>query len=450
MIGVTHDRPPEAGKPREGTWDGGVAFEAAKAQVGLGKASPIAGALVIANTLVAGSGMLVMPHAVSVSGYVLGLGLIAFFCCASALGSHLLHVTARKLARAPCSFYTVALATVPKWAWLIDSAVAINCFGCATSYLVIVGDLLPDAVNAAGFQSFGRWHAVTVGFALAAPLGFLKDLSALSFTATASLLITCWTAVLILLHYAGEGFEPCGDIARVIGVDDIGLTYGGFGELPCHEARFDPFPADALRFGKALPVFVFAFTCQQNIFALCNETKDASEQRLDRVLQASYGLAVFMFAIVAFAAFATFGDLTNENVLKGYPATASVEITRVLFSLVAVFSYPLQAHPARASVLALLRMAEGAGATKVDDGSRFRAVTGCFLALSYLLAITVESLGMVLAVVGATASTMMAYILPGMVYLRTFPHPHFRRRLAYLQLGLGVVIMPLCLVLTFL
>jgi amino acid permease len=57
----------------------------------------------------------------------------------------------------------------------------------------------------------------------------------------------------------------------------------------------------------------------------------------------------------------------------------------------------------------------------------------------------VSDLGTVLAVVGATGSTMVSYVIPGACYYKLFPHKHFKRTLALLQFSLGVMIIPLAL-----
>ena len=45
------------------------------------------------------------------------------------------------------NFHRVAEAAVPRAAWLIDLAVAIKCFGVGCSYLIVVGDLMPEVVE---------------------------------------------------------------------------------------------------------------------------------------------------------------------------------------------------------------------------------------------------------------------------------------------------------------
>lgn len=117
-----------------------------------------------------------------------------------------------------------------------------------------------------------------------------------------------------------------------------------------------------------------------------------------------------------------------------------------------MFSYPLQVHPCRASVDAVLKWqpirrkdtsndspnrsnplltgkpfikprADGMGET------RFAAITTGIIVLSYIVAMTVSSLEKVLAYVGSTGSTSISFILPGLFYYKiSSPHsPHHQK-----------------------
>lgn len=48
-------------------------------------------------------------------------------------------------------------------------------------------------------------------------------------------------------------------------------------------------------------------------------------------------------------------------------------------------------------------------------------------------------------VVGATGSTTIAFILPGLLYLKVHPEPHPKRSLAAMQLVAGLLIIPVAL-----
>lgn len=113
--------------------------------------------------------------------------------------------------------------------------------------------------------------------------------------------------------------------------------------------------------------------------------------------------------------------------------------------ILVMFSYPLQVHPCRASVDAVLKWrpmklrssrepingspnrtipllstsASGPPARNEAIGEvRFAAITAVIIVLSYIVAMTVSSLDKVLAYVGSTGSTSISFILPGLFYYK--------------------------------
>lgn len=109
-----------------------------------------------------------------------------------------------------------------------------------------------------------------------------------------------------------------------------------------------------------------------------------------------------------------------------------------------MFSYPLQVHPCRASVDAVLKWRPNSwkrshspsgsparSAPLLSGGhvrpvarndtiseTRFAIITTIIIALSYFTAVTVSSLDKVLAYVGSTGSTSISFILPGLFYYK--------------------------------
>jgi amino acid permease len=109
-----------------------------------------------------------------------------------------------------------------------------------------------------------------------------------------------------------------------------------------------------------------------------------------------------------------------------------------------MFSYPLQVHPCRASVDAVLKWRpnsklhrhspNGSPARTVPllggtpsqlvarndtiSELRFAIITTGIIVLSYTAALTVSSLDKVLAYVGSTGSTSISFILPGLFYYK--------------------------------
>eukprot|EP00966_Prymnesium_polylepis_P242424 5606211-Prymnesium_polylepis.2 len=135
------------------------------------------GVLNLANTIL-GAGMLGLPHAFAQCGVAMGLLMLLCFAFFSAVGLYLLSAAADIVGR-PASFRAVAEKALPGSGLLIDAAIAIKCFGVATSYLIVVGDSIPltmPATAPALLRERRFWSAcAAVGVA---PLVFLRKVRA--------------------------------------------------------------------------------------------------------------------------------------------------------------------------------------------------------------------------------------------------------------------------------
>jgi len=73
------------------------------------------------------------------------------------------------------------------------------------------------------------------------------------------------------------------------------------------------------------------------------------------------------------------------------------------------------------------------------------AYTAFFILASFAIALVVDNLGTVMALVGATGSTAVSYILPGAIYYVLHPWPHAKRYVAAAMFLIGVCIVPISL-----
>jgi amino acid permease len=201
----------------------------------------------LANTIL-GSGMLGLPYAYANSGWVLGSILLIVSCTSSAFALHTLSLCAMSLP-GPSSFYSVGHHVMPAFTLLIDFAVAIKCFGVATSYLIVIGDLMPDVMEQMDAPKI--WHSryiwVLFGWAIVAPLSCLRNLDSLKFTSFVSIVFVAFLTFLIIFYALEVGtLDPCQDI------DDDETCVGDKSN----------FVAD-MNTMRVLSIFIFGFTCQQ-------------------------------------------------------------------------------------------------------------------------------------------------------------------------------------------
>lgn len=203
----------------------------------------------LANTLL-GAGMLGLPYAFSHTGWVLGSLLICLCGCCSMFALHCLSICARRTEK-PSSFYAVAMLAAPKYVFLIDLAVAIKCFGVATSYLIILGGLMPEAMEQMGASDVWRnrqlW--VCISAIIVVPLSCLHSLENLKFASTFSLVFVFILALIIVLFAVSAfGLDPC-DGSSSSADECVGPQ--------------QYWAADGISVMRVLSIFVFAFTCHQ-------------------------------------------------------------------------------------------------------------------------------------------------------------------------------------------
>lgn len=134
-------------------------------------------------------------------------------------------------------------------------------------------------------------------------------------------------------------------------------------------------------------------------------------------------------------------EIQIAHTYQDIPSVAST-IGKAAIVILVMFSYPLQVHPCRASIDAVLKWRpSGHKSNQVSpNGSparsvpllpashrprsdtisevRFAIITTVIIVFSYIVAMTVSSLDKVLAYVGSTGSTSISFILPGLFYYK--------------------------------
>lgn len=263
------------------------------------------------------------------------------------------------------------------------------------------------------------------------PLSYLRRLDSLKYTSIAALVCIGYLVILVVYHFVkGDTMANRGPI-RII-----------------HWAGAVPTLS-------SLPVTIFAFTCHQNVrtphsflffpkltmqmFSILNEIHDNSHFTTTSVIFASIGSAAGTYVLVAITGYLSFGNSVSGNIIGMYIPGLWATIGRAAIVILVMFSYPLQCHPCRASVDAVLRWRPKSSSFNGNDSSphrhpllgstgtnrtaemsdlRFSVITTSILILSYISAMTVSSLEAVLAYVGSTGSTSISFILPGLFYYK--------------------------------
>ncbi|KAI8353321.1 transmembrane amino acid transporter protein-domain-containing protein [Blakeslea trispora] len=393
-------------------------------------ATPTSCMINLANTIL-GTGMLAMPSAMASVGLVPGIFLIFFSALASGTGLYFLSVCAKRTEGRNSSFFAISQLTWPKVAVLFDLAIAIKCFGVAVSYLIIIGDLMPQVVGSfsshadlAFFLLDRRFWITCFMLTLILPLSFLKKLDSLKYTSLIALVAVIYLCVIVLYHYVSPDYPPPEQL-ELASLDSAALSH--------------------------LPVFVFAFTCHQNIFSVYNELRDNSQLSVNKVIVSSIGGSAVVYEAIAILGYLSFGKSVRGNIIMEYPSSYFVAGGSLATVISVIFSYPLQAHPCRASldkVVALLSSGQKTSSFHSPPSPlKYFTMTTVILIASYLVAITVTELDLVLSFVGSTGSTTISFILPGLFYYKIHQNgPWDRSKIIAILLALyGTFVMTVCL-----
>lgn len=114
-----------------------------------------------------------------------------------------------------------------------------------------------------------------------------------------------------------------------------------------------------------------------------------------------------------------------------YPHSILVSICQLGLTILVLFSYPLQLHPARASLdKVFFPPTEDDDEHSIDDHAtpdiplgRFVIESSFILLTTFMISMFVDSLEVVLGFVGATGSTTISFILPA-IFCESGPaHP---------------------------
>ena len=390
-----------------------------------GKASVASVAFVLLNTAL-GSGILGLPGAFSKAGMIGGIVLLVVTSVLAVIGVHLLCEVADRVGR-PASFYSCATAAAGSVAGVvIDILIAINAFGSACSYLIVVGDVLPEVSdsfhNAPPYivHSTGRTFWMLIALAIGAPLAYLRDLSALAITAYVAFVCVVYISIVVALFWlAPTTFPPCGPDANTTTT----TTFYTVDDESCQGGVENIGPI--LNALDSLPIFIFAFTTNQNAISITNELTRPTPRRVLLSTCIAMLLALLLYLLVGIGGYSTYGDLVKSDILKSYPEHATIAlIARVAIAFVVTTCYPMQMHPGRNSLMSLfVKFVPRPIIRRLGGPEGFPLLvlsTSILVAGSIGVALVVSSLGVMLTVIGAVCSTSVSFIVPGGCYMLLF------------------------------
>lgn len=367
------------------------------------------------NTI-CGAGILGLPYAFAHTGWIVGVFFICIGMYFSIVALQLLTYCAAKTGF-PSSIYTLVHPVHKHAPIVVDCIIFIQLFGACIAYLVVIGDLMPQACTQMGGQ--GLWITrefwVIIGFAVAVPFSIPHNINFLKYSSGLAcffLIFVTFVVFLYALPSSSTGLYACEDQKLT---DDT---------LPCKGQHLTDKGLNAVDALKVLSIFVFGYCCQNTTFPVVNEIVDITEQRLFFVWSSSVSASSVMYLVVAVCGYYTYGDSIKSDLLLNYPGTGLITTARVMISLVVALSYPLQINPARRSFMSIMKALYDKD--DIDDAPvrvlqiRYYGFTLLFLIATLAIGLSVTDLGVVISVIGATGGNTIMFIAPGFLYLYHF------------------------------
>lgn len=365
---------------------------------------------------ICGAGILGLPYAFSLSGWVSGTMFLAIAGLMNASACHLLSLCAAKIGP-PSSLYSVMEPVGKNLTLFVDIMMCINLFGTAVAYLVVIGGTMPDACEQMGATGIwvDRSTWVLVGWILVTPISIPHNIDFIGNASSTGLFVLIFLTFVVFLYALPPdqtGVSSCDDATKE---DD----------LPCQGDTTMGDGLTALSVLQSLSIFIFGYASQITTFPICNELKNINQSKLDFIFVSSSMMSTCLYIIVAVCGYLTFGDSVESNILLNYPTEALVSAVRISISLVVCSSYALNLNPARRCLMTVFQNyfddTKGIKASQSTIRFRYYGITAVFLGASLGIALTVDDLGVVISFVGATGATLLMFVLPGGLFLYHFP-----------------------------
>uniref|UniRef100_A0A3B5MLL3 Amino acid transporter transmembrane domain-containing protein n=1 Tax=Xiphophorus couchianus TaxID=32473 RepID=A0A3B5MLL3_9TELE len=406
------------------------------------------------SNAIMGSGILGLSYAMANTGIVLFTILLVAVAILSLYSVHLLLMTAKE---GGSLIYETLGHKAFGWPGKMAAFVSIimQNIGAMSSYLFIVKYELPEVIRA--FlrleENSGEWYlngnylVVFVSIGIILPLSLLKNLGYLGYTSGFSL--SCMVFFLAVIIYKKTQL-PCP--LPFMYSSNLMVT-SNQGDHHATGVHYEPHPDDEemcrpkyfvfnSQTAYTVPILAFAFVCHPEVLPIYSELKDRSRKKMQRVSNLSILAMLIMYMLSALFGYLTFYDFVEAELLhtftKVYKFDTMLLLVRLAVLTAVTLTVPIVLFPIRSSITTLLFKGRDFSWT------RHLVIAALILAFNNMLVIFVPTIRDIFGFIGASAATMLIFILPAAFYLRlvkSLPYNSWQKVSAAVFLAVGVVFM---------
>ncbi|ERE74123.1 putative sodium-coupled neutral amino acid transporter 6-like protein [Cricetulus griseus] len=166
----------------------------------------------------------------------------------------------------------------------------------------------------------------------------------------------------------------------------------------------------------ALPTMAFSFLCHTSILPIYCELQSPSKKRMQNVTNTAIALSFLLYFVSALFGYLTFYDKVESELLQGYskylPHDVVVMAVKLCILFAVLLTVPLIHFPARKALMMILF------SNFPFSWIRHSLTTLALNIIIVLLAIYVPDIRNVFGIVGASTSTCLIFVFPGLFYLK--------------------------------
>lgn len=389
------------------------------------KSSSMFGGYTILAKSMMGSGLLGVAGACAKGGWILGIFFSILIPVFTFMSLHLLTAVALRFDEdhrssvKPITFFKLSESVLGKLGAMgIEISLILKTFGASIVYLQVAGSMLSGLILTSSMSPLNLSRLVQVGMALLfAPFCFLKRV-----TKTSVLNAIGIGCLVFIVAAAFIFFDPNSEAASTTSL----------------------YPSSATAVLSRIPIFVFAYTCHHNLLPCIDETRSPTVRRVDTISALACITGFLMYTPVMVFPYATFGSSVADNFLKNLPVDDLVtKIAYVCAAVSVCISFPLQVLPLRNSVCSLLFMR--IERTEKSEIRMRYLVASVAVAMTLAVAVSVQSLGVVMAITGLVGGNTICFLAPSLLYLKMFRRDHKMWYVAVALLVSSLALYTLCL-----
>uniref|UniRef100_A0A8C6K4Q7 Sodium-coupled neutral amino acid symporter 2 n=1 Tax=Nothobranchius furzeri TaxID=105023 RepID=A0A8C6K4Q7_NOTFU len=364
-----------------------------------------------------GSGILGLSFAMANTGIALFILLLVSVAIFSLYSVHLLLKTANEGgARVYEELGQKAFGMPGKLA--ASCAITMQNIGAMSSYLYIIKYELPIVIEAFTgakdeWYTNGDYLVLLVSLCIILPLSLLRNLGYLGYTSGLSLLCMVFFLIVIIKKFQ----IPC-PLPFLDAVNETALMANSTPSTinSTEDVCTPKYVVINSQTVYALPILIFAFVCHPTILPMYEELKDRSRKKMQNVANVSFTAMFIMYLLAALFGYLTFNINVEAELLhtysKIYKDDVLLLIVRLAVLAAVTLTVPVVLFPIRTSIIHLL------GSHKDFSWVRHFIITLVLLGGTNALVIFVPTIKDMFGFFGASAASMLVFILPSAFYIK--------------------------------